>query len=86
MKTVKNVKGCTINLGVISPESEFATMFGTTENCREFVNTLNHKLIDIEFYAGRKIYIAICGYRVLNVPKKCTTPREIAEWINGKDF
>ena len=86
MKTVKNVNGCTINLGAISPESEFATMFGTTDNCREFVNTLNHKLIDIEFLAGRKIYIAICGYRVLNIPKKCTTPREIAEWINSKDF
>lgn len=86
MKTVTNVNGCTVNLGAISPESEFVTMFGTTDNCTEFVNTLNHKLIDIAFQAGRKIYIAICGYRVLNVPKKCTTPREIAEWINGKDF
>lgn len=86
MKTVINVKGCTVNLGAISPESEFATMFDTTGKCLEFVNTLNHKLIDIEFQAGRKIYIQICGYRVLNVPKKCTTPREIAEWINGKDF
>lgn len=86
MKTVINVKGCTINLGDISPESEFATMFEPTGKCLEIVNTLNHKLIDIAFQAGGKIYIQIFGYRVLNVPKGCTTPREIAEWINGKDI
>ena len=86
MKTVTNANGCTINLGAFSPESEFVTMFGTTDNCKEFVNTLNHKFIDVEFQAGRKIYIAIGGYRFLNVPKKCTTPRKIAEWINSKDF
>lgn len=84
--TVTNVNGCTINLGAISLESEFAEMFGTTDNCKEFINALNHRLVDVAFQAGRKVYIAICGYRVLNVPKKCTTPRQIAEWINGKDF
>lgn len=85
MTTVTNNHGCTLNLGM-SGRSDFRALFSTVSACQEFVNAITHKYVDIIFMEGRKIELAICGFRTLNVPKKCTTPREIAEWINGKDF
>ena len=85
MKEVTNTNGCTLNLGM-SFNSELKEMFNTVDAWKEFINAITHKLVDVAFLEGRKVKIVICGYRILNVPKKCTTPRAIAEWINGKDF
>ena len=85
MKEVTNANGCTLNLGM-SSASEFNAMFNTVDAWKEFINAITHRFVEVAFIEGRKIQLAICGFRTLNVPKKCTTPREIAEWINGKDF
>lgn len=85
MKAITNNNGCTLNLG-ITATSELNAMFNTVDAWNEFINAVTHRFIDIAFLEGRKVKIAICGVRSLNVPKNCTTPRAIAEWINGKDF
>lgn len=85
MKTITNNAGCTLNLGM-SSKSDFNALFITIGAWDEFINTITHKYVEVSFLEGRKIWLAIYGSKTLNVPKKCTTPREIAEWINGKDF
>lgn len=85
MKTITNNTGCTLNIGMAAT-SELNTMFSSVEAWNEFINAVAHRFVDVAFQEGRKVKIAICGTRSLNVPKKCTTPSAIAEWINGKDF
>lgn len=84
MKTITNNAGCTLNLGM-SSKSDFNALF-TIDAWNEFINTITHKYVEVAFLEGRKIWLAIYGSKTLSIPKKCTTPREIAEWINGKDF
>lgn len=86
MKTVTSNNGCTLNLGM-SSKSDFNALFGSSIDAwNEFINAITHKYVEVAFMEGRKIWLAIYGSKTLNVPKKCTTPRAIAEWINGKDF
>lgn len=85
MKTVTNNNGCVLSL-YMSSKSDFNALFNTYNACQEFINAITHKYAEIVFMEGRKIELALWGYRTLSVPKKCTTPREIAEWINSKNF
>lgn len=84
MITIKNATGCTVNIAV-KLANEYSTMFAKN-GTMDFANAITHKLLDVVFEEGRKIYIQICGSRSLNIPKKCKTLQDIAEWINGKDF
>lgn len=84
MKTITNSAGCTLNLGM-SSKSYFNALF-TIDAWDEFINTITHKYVEVAFLEGRKIWLAIYGSKTLSIPKKCTTPKQVAEWINGKDF
>ena len=51
-----------------------------------FAEAITHKLLDVELCEGRIIYIQICGYRKKQIPKRVTTAKQLAEWINKMDF
>ena len=84
MKTFTNSNGCTINIAV-QTANDYSSQFANG-GITSFINAITHKLLDVVFEEGRNIYIQICGSRSLNIPKKCKTLQDIAEWINGKDF
>ena len=51
-----------------------------------FAEAITQKLLDVELCEGRLIYIQICGYRKKQIPKRVTTAKQLAEWINKMDF
>ncbi len=80
MTTFRNSNGCTINMEV-SLKNDFSG-----SSWEAFTEKITHKLLDVLFEEGRKIYIQICGSRSLLIPKKCKTIEDVANWINTKDF
>ena len=81
-----NANGCRIN-AICSPKSDFNAYFAENGNrAIEFAESITHKLLDIELCEGRKIFIQICGFRNKVVPKRVTTAKQLAEWLNKMDF
>ena len=81
-----NSKGCEINARVYYA-SDFNDLFLHNPNAqKEFAEAITHKLLDVELCDGRLIYIQICGYRKKQIPKRVTTAKQLAEWINKMDF
>lgn len=85
MKYYTNSNGCMI-AARMHPESVFAKESLMVDGSKQFANKITHRYVDIEFGKGRDIYIAICGARNLQIPKKCKTLQDVAAWINTKDF
>lgn len=85
MGYVTNSKGCKID-ATFHRKSDFLSLaMKHTERC-DFRETISHPLVDVTFWEGRKVCLSIRGSRNLVVPKKCKTLKDVAEWINSKDF
>ncbi len=85
MGYVTNSKGCQISAS-FHKKSEFFSLALLHKEREDFKETIEHHLVDVTFWAGREVCLSICGTRTLKVPKKCKTLKEVAQWINSKDF
>lgn len=85
MDYITNSSGCQVS-AAFHRKSDFLPLARLTDERQSFIETLKHRLVDVTFWEGRKICLSIRGSRNLNVPKKCKTLKEVAEWINTKDF
>ena len=86
MNYYTNSNGCEINARVYYA-SDFNDLFMHNPKAqKEFMEAITHKLLDVEFCEGRTIYVQICGYRKKQIPKRVTTAKQLAEWINKMDF
>lgn len=85
MDYITNSTGCQIS-AAFHRKSDFLSLARLTDERQSFIETIKHRLVDATFWEGRKVCLSIAGTRTLNVPKKCKTLREVAEWINTKDF
>jgi hypothetical protein len=85
MGYVKNSKGCEISAS-FHKKSDFFSLAMLNQERENFKETIRHRLVDITFWHGREVCLSICGTRTLKVPKSCKTLRQVAEWINTKNF
>lgn len=85
MGYVMNSKGCQIDAS-FHRKSDFLPLAMLDKEREDFKETIEHRLVDVCFWEGRSVVLSICGTRKLKVPKKCKTLKEVAEWINSKDF
>ena len=85
MEYVTNSRGCQI-VASFHRKSDFFQNALLHQEREDFKETLTHKLVDVTFWEGREVCLSICGTRTLKVPKKCHSLKEVAEWINSKDF
>lgn len=83
MKYYTNKSGCEIT-AIMNAASVFSG--ATWQESLAFCEAIKHKLITIMFEPDRAIYIEIFGSRNLQIPKKCKTLQDVAEWINSKEF
>lgn len=85
MGYVKNSKGSQIQAS-FHRKSDFFPMALLHQERKDFTETIDHQLVDITFWHGREVCLSICGTRTLKVPKSCQTLKQVAEWINRKNF
>lgn len=86
MNYYTNSHGCKVQ-AYCHHKSDFYSYFACNINrAIEFAEAITHKLLDVELCEGRIIYIQICGYRKKQIPKRVTTAKQLAEWINKMDF
>ena len=85
MNYYTNKSGCKI-AARMHPGNVFAHESTIADNAKRFHEAITTRFIEIEFGKGREIYVAICGARNLQIPKKCKTLQDVAAWINTKDF
>lgn len=83
MTNYTSANGCKLSVSM-SAANIFAG--ATWQETRAFAEAIKHKLITIMFEPNRAIYIEIFGSRNLQIPKKCKTLQDVAEWINTKEF
>ena len=85
MGYVSNSRGCKINAS-FHRKSDFFPLAMKHQEREDFKETIEHNLVDVTFWEGRQVCLLICGTRTLKVPKKCKTLKEVAQWINTKNF
>lgn len=85
MGYVRNSRGCQIDAS-FHRKSDFFTLAMLNQEREDFKETIAHNLVDVTFWEGRQVCLSICGTRTLKVPKKCKTLKDVALWINTKNF